>query len=151
MNKKTISKYAQFCAMKTMNELKASPMLYLSGGSKELFHSNFLYWLGINYRQVFEQLMSRMLGISGVWPQGWTVKREYYHLDLCVTYSKDTGKTHKGCPVVRECAFLIVENKLKSLSPYDSITFIMLMLKLLLILGFFTSNQKIQFSNNLPP
>ena len=90
-------------------------MLYLSGGSKELFHSNFLYWLGINYRQVFEQLMSRMLGISGVWPQGWTVKREYYHLDLCVTYSKDTGKTHKGCPVVRECAFLIVENKLKSL------------------------------------
>lgn len=65
----------------------------------------FLYWLGINYRQVFEQLMSRMLGISGVWPQSWTVKREYYHLDLCVTYSKDTGKTHKGCPVVRECAF----------------------------------------------
>lgn len=35
--------------MKTMNELKASPMLYLSGGSKELFHSNFLYWLG-NWR-----------------------------------------------------------------------------------------------------
>lgn len=105
MNKKTISKYAQFCAMKTMNELKASLMLYLSGGSKELFHSNFLYWLGINYRQVFEQLMSRMLGISGVWPQGWTVKREYYHLNLCVTYSKDTGKTHKGCPVVREYAF----------------------------------------------
>ena len=97
------------------NQLKESPLLYLSGGSKELFHSNFLYWLGINYRQVFEQLMSRMLGISGVWPQGWTVKREYYHLDLCVTYSKDTGKTHKGCPVVRECAFLIVENKLKSL------------------------------------
>ena len=90
-------------------------MLYLSGGSKELFHSNFLYWLGINYRQVFEQLMSRMLGISGVWPQGWTVKREYYHLDLCVTYSKDTGKTHKGRPAVRDCAFLIVENKLKSL------------------------------------
>ena len=97
------------------NQLKESPLLYLSGGSKELFHSNFLYWLGMNYRQVFEQLMSRMLGISGVWPQGWTVKREYYHLDLCVTYSKDTGKTHKGCPVVRECAFLIVENKLKSL------------------------------------
>ena len=52
------------------NQLKESPLLYLSGGSKELFHSNFLYWLGINYRQVFEQLMSWMLGISGVWPQG---------------------------------------------------------------------------------
>ena len=84
------------------NQLKESPLLYLSGGSKELFHSNFLYWLGINYRQVFEQLMSRMLSISGVWPQGWTLKREYYHLDLCVTYSKDTGKTHKGRPAVRE-------------------------------------------------
>ena len=28
------------------NQLKESPLLYLSGGSKELFHSNFLYWLG---------------------------------------------------------------------------------------------------------
>ena len=27
------------------NQLKESPLLYLSGGSKELFHSNFLYWL----------------------------------------------------------------------------------------------------------
>lgn len=61
----------------------------------------FLYWLGINYRQVFEQLMSRMLGISGVWSQSWTVKREYYHLDLCVTY--------------KEGAFIIIENKVKSL------------------------------------
>ena len=33
------------------NQLKESPLLYLSGGSKELFHSNFLYWLGMNYRQ----------------------------------------------------------------------------------------------------
>lgn len=57
------------------NQLMESPLFYLSGGSKELLHSNFLYWLGINYRQVFEQLTSRMLGIAEVWPQNWTVKR----------------------------------------------------------------------------
>lgn len=67
MNKKTISKYAQFCAMKTMNEFKASPMLYLSGGSKELFHSNFLYWLGVNYRDSFQELMTKMCYINAPW------------------------------------------------------------------------------------
>ena len=30
-----------------MQELLQSPMLYLSSGSKELFHSNFLFWLGM--------------------------------------------------------------------------------------------------------
>ncbi len=51
--------------MKTINELKASPVLYLSGGSKELFHSNFLYWLGLNYRDAFQELMTKMCGING--------------------------------------------------------------------------------------
>ena len=101
MNKKTISKYAQFCAMKTMNELKASPMLYLSGASKELFHSNFLYWLGVNYRDSFQELMTKMCCINAPWPEGWTIQREHKHLDLCVTY--------------KEAAFVIIENKVKSL------------------------------------
>ena len=99
MNKKTISKYAQFCAMKTMNELKASPMLYLSGGSKELFHSNFLYWLGVSYRDSFQELMTKMCCINAPWPEGWKVRREYRHLDLCITYEKDTGKMRSGKPV----------------------------------------------------
>ena len=115
MNKKTISKSAQFRAMKTMNELKASPMLYLSGGSKELFHSNFLYWLGVNYRDSFQELMTKMCCINAPWPEGWKVRREYRHLDLCITYEKDTGKMRSGKPVVEECAFIIVENKVKSL------------------------------------
>ena len=85
--------------LKTINELKTSPMLYLSGGSKELFHSNFLYWLGVNYR----------------WPENWIVRREHLHLDLCVTYKKETGKTRIGKPVCEEYAFIIVENKVKSL------------------------------------
>lgn len=84
-----------------MNELKASPMLYLSGGSKELFHSNFLYWLGVNYRGAFQELMTKMCHINASWPEGWMIRREHKHLDLCVTY--------------KECAFIIIENKVKSL------------------------------------
>ena len=84
-----------------MNELKASPMLYLSGGSKELFHSNFLYWLGVNYRDSFQELMTKMCCINAPWPEGWTIQREHKHLDLCVTY--------------KEGAFVIIENKVKSL------------------------------------
>ena len=38
-------------AMSKVKGLMESPMLYLSGGSKELFHSNFLYWLGVNFRE----------------------------------------------------------------------------------------------------
>ena len=101
--------------MKTMNELKASPMLYLSGGSKELFHSNFLYWLGVNYRDSFQVIMTRMCHINASWPEGWTIRREHKHLDLCVTYKKDRGKIRKGKSVCEECAFVIIENKVKSL------------------------------------
>ena len=90
-------------------------MLYLSGGSKELFHSNFLYWLGMNYRDSFQQLMTKMCSINGPWPEGWTIRREYRHLDLCVTYKREIGKTRKGKPVCEENAFIIVENKVKSL------------------------------------
>lgn len=101
--------------MTTVNELKSSPMLYLSGGSKELFHSNFLYWLGMNYRNAFQELMNRMCLINAPWPDNWTIRREHKHLDLCVTYKKETGKTRKGKSVSKECAFIIVENKVKSL------------------------------------
>ena len=42
-----------------INRMAESPMFVLSGGLKELFHSNFLYWLGTNYRVVFQELMSK--------------------------------------------------------------------------------------------
>ena len=97
------------------NQLKESPLLYLSGGSKELFHSNFLYWLGMNYRDSFQQLMTKMCCINAPWPEGWTIRREYRHMDLCITYKKETGITRKKKTVSEECAFIIVENKVKSL------------------------------------
>lgn len=77
-------------------------MLYLSSGSKELFHSNFLFWLGNANRKLFEELLSRLCHINGTWPENWTVRREYKHLELCITYAKATGKTikGKGTPIV---------------------------------------------------
>ena len=84
-------------------DLKQMPMLYLSLGSKELFHSNFLYWLGICHRQLFEKVMTKLCHINAAWPADWMVRREHRHLDLCVTDQKD------------KCAFIVVENKVKSL------------------------------------
>lgn len=98
-----------------ISKMEESPMLYMSGGSKELFHSNFLYWLGRNYRDVFQKLMTKMCSINAQWPENWIVRREYLHLDLCVTYVKETEKMRKGKPVSEECAFIVLENKVKSL------------------------------------
>lgn len=89
---------------KTKNtDLQQMPMLYLSSGSKELFHSNFLYWLGICHRQLFEKVMTKLCHINAAWPADWMVRREHRHLDLCVTDQQD------------KCAFIVVENKVKSL------------------------------------
>lgn len=88
-----------------ISKMEESPMLYMSGGSKELFHSNFLYWLGRNYRDVFQKLMTKMCSINAQWPENWIVRREYLHLDLCVTYGKETEKMRKGKPVSEECAY----------------------------------------------
>jgi len=101
--------------MTTIESLKASPMLYLSGDSKELFHSNFLFWLGVNYRDSFQELMNKLCNINSTWPENWVVRREHKHLDLCITYKKETGKIRKDNPVVEECAFIVIENKVKSL------------------------------------
>ena len=98
-----------------INGMAESPMFVLSGGSKELFHSNFLYWLGTNYRVVFQELMSKLCRINSSWPEGWAVKREYRHLDLCVTYEKTTEKQQKGKASGGEWAFIVLENKVKSL------------------------------------
>ena len=97
-------------------KLASSPMLYMSSGSKELFHSNFLYWLGTNYRDKFQELMTSLLGIASQWPEDWILHREFLHLDLCVTYKREKEKKNcKGKKGTEECVFIIIENKVKSL------------------------------------
>ena len=81
--------------------LMASPLFQLSLSSKELFHSNFLYWLGKQYPRLFVAIC-KAWGCSTDWEDiGWHIRREYKHFDLCV---------ETGGQVV-----LVLENKVKSL------------------------------------
>ena len=70
-----------------LGNLRNSAMYNLSLSSKELFHSNFLAWLGNNpatklyFAKVFNELIPRLnLQLNG----NWTVEREDKHFDLCV-------------------------------------------------------------------
>ena len=86
--------------------LKESPLFNLSLSSKELFHSNFLWWLGSNERTfpLFKQVMERFVGTALQWTfDNISVKRENKHIDLCV--KNKTGKK----------TLLILENKVKSI------------------------------------
>lgn len=93
----------------SVNSLQSSPLFHLSLTSKELFHSNFLYWLGVTYRDLFKETFSNLGCRTAAWPEDWTVEREYkaaksISLDLCV---KGPGKNGK--------IYLILENKVKSI------------------------------------
>ena len=76
--------------------LKTSPMFNLSLSSKELFHSNFLYWLSLINKEAFKKLIAGLLNIrldelnlELNWGDNWEVAREYKSFDLCV---KDISK-----------------------------------------------------------
>lgn len=93
----------------SVKTLQDSPLFQLSLTSKELFHSNFLYWLGVTYRDLFKETFSNLGCRTAAWPEDWTVEREYkaaksISLDLCV---KGPGKKGK--------IYLILENKVKSI------------------------------------
>lgn len=85
--------------------LKTSPMFNLSLSSKELFHSNFLYWIAQKDKSAFKALIEA-LKINIDWPENdkdWEVCREHKNFDLCVC-EKETKKE-----------LLVIENKFKSL------------------------------------
>lgn len=110
--------------------LKESPMFQLSLASKELFHSNFLAWIGSwegdkGPEHPFRQLMNK-LGAShaverDLWGKDWYVAREYKNFDLCVLDSipedfesedsDDSEENGKKQPHV----LLVLENKVKSI------------------------------------
>ena len=91
-------------------KLEQSPMLQLSLGSKELFHSNFLYWLWKAEPDAFWKIMS---GFNIIQEDGMEVYREKNNFDFSI-YNKD------GYVVA------VIENKVKSvpdkvqLEGYDS-------------------------------
>ena len=91
---------------KIIAALNANPMFHMSLASKELFHSNFLYWLWKLDASKFLTLLDKLSecnDFSRLTPDSIEVKREYQHFDLCVL--------EKGKPL------LVIENKVKSI-PY---------------------------------
>lgn len=85
------------------NELNESPMYNLSLSSKELFHSNFLAWLGKNEktRRFFVGMIKELTGIGLKSDGKWSVEREDKNFDLCI---KEKDKY-----------ILVIENKVKSI------------------------------------
>lgn len=90
-----------------LDALNANPMFHMSLASKELFHSNFLYWLwkldAIKFLTLLDKLSERKDYFCNMDLDTIEVKREYQHFDLCVL--------EKGNPL------LVIENKVKSI-PY---------------------------------
>ena len=76
----------------SVKTLQDSPLFQLSLTSKELFHSNFLYWLGVTYRDLFKETFSN-LGGKGV--QGCQIDQSG---SLC----EGTGEKWKNIPDSRK-------------------------------------------------
>jgi len=104
--------------------LKTSPMFNLSLSSKELFHSNFLYWIWKLDSNAFKRLMATLLDVETKelgWGGEWEVVREYNSFDLCVKRCDKESYDEKTS--VRKIRYgdvlLVIENKVKSI-PYKA-------------------------------
>jgi hypothetical protein len=83
--------------------LLKSPLFNLSLSSKELFHSNFLYWVAKNYPTSFANAFRPFLNDPNQHTKLNNVEREKHNIDLTLNY--DDGQ------------IIYVENKIKSV-PY---------------------------------
>lgn len=88
----------------SVNYLKNSPLFNLSLSSKELFHSNFLYWIWKISPSAFKDVMNSFGAKTNQWPPNYEVRREYENFDLCVLDANNN-------------ILLVLENKVKSI-PY---------------------------------
>lgn len=87
----------------TIENLKESPLFNLSLSSKELFHSNLLYWIANNYKKEFGELFAPFLKEM---PSDYNIDklhRERRGIDLSFSYSNGQE--------------VFIENKVKSV-PY---------------------------------
>ena len=104
--------------------LKTSPMFNLSLSSKELFHSNFLYWIWKLNPNAFKCLIAELLNVSPdslKWENEWEVVREYNSFDLGVKYcDTESNNEETGARKIRYGdVLLVIENKVKSI-PYKA-------------------------------
>ena len=90
-----------------------SPLFLLSRGSKELFHSNMLYWISQVYPSQFKQILSSLIGRELCWEQlSIKVYREKQHFDLCVVSTNEKSE---------EEYLLVIENKVKSIPTLEQL------------------------------
>jgi len=105
---------------KCVNELNNSSMFYMSLGSKELFHSNFLQWLSVTDWEFFIEIMHTLSGQKeAFWWKSIDqsrieVRREFRNFDLSIWILDNPNETEEE---ERWIPVLILENKMKSL-PY---------------------------------
>ena len=104
----------------SLDVLKNSVTFNMSLGSKELFHSNFLYWLSQTNKIFFLDIMRDLAGHSNDpfwWEESnFEVKREYHNFDLCicVKYGNNNKRANRQDKILMPV--LILENKMKSLT-----------------------------------
>lgn len=99
-----------------IEQLEKNPMFQLSLTSKELFHSNFLYWLSLYDKNKFKNLIEELAGDKIHWPENpnnWIVLREHKNLDLCIIEYDSEEKEKKK--VLKNYLF-VLENKVKSIA-----------------------------------
>ncbi len=87
-------------------KLSQSPMFQLSLSSKELFHSNFIYWLGVNYTDILNSVLQKVCKDDSLDISHLHLYREKDNFDL--SWWNATGNK-------KEEVKIIVENKIKSI------------------------------------
>lgn len=93
-----------------MQSLKESPLFNLSLSTKELFHSNFLYWIGCTYYEKFIEILEQLgFTFKDSKEKKAVIKREYRNFDLCLIFED------KPMPIC------VIENKVKSIPRLDQI------------------------------
>ena len=103
-----------------IKRLEKSPMFNLSLSSKELFHSNFLYWIWTLNPNSFLLLLKNFGVNTSSWgnpKDDWVVEREYLSFDVCVK-RPDIIESIDGTPrIIYGDVLFVLENKVKSI-PY---------------------------------
>lgn len=95
-----------------LEQLKKNPVFQLSLSAKELFHSNFLYWIASSYPKLFNGVMKKLdvnIKLSEDSVEN-IVEREYNHFDFCICKEDEKKK--------KKISF-VLENKFKSI-PYKA-------------------------------
>ena len=92
--------------------VKGNPIFQLSLAAKELFHSNFLYWIASRYPKLFNEVMKELdinIELSEEFEKN-IIEREYNHFDFCICKEDEKKK--------KKISF-VLENKFKSI-PYEA-------------------------------